>query len=650
MAAEVIAARPRGAFCLAGLVLATSIASSTPAVPRLASGMSAARSAEPAGTRGAGEHGAGIGMCDANFYLEVVNDDWVCSSCGPNSRSLCGSTLRSDCKCNPGYVGRDGGPCTPCPLNTYKALTGDYPCTNCNATKYDCRVPVYPQLAQEQNFTAALATCHAEGVSVPGPRPRSKNFSLASPWEGDTVGKGEGSGVRHSVYGETAMGVEWGTNCSFAAPTVDACVKPAEVTVREGTNRETITRMSVFAEDYCRAPPTDAATDQYSKRIGTGTVVMQLCIQKSVFGCDVYANQSLEHWPVYSHCERCEPAYPYSPQCCFSRHLVRDCNASVPGGHPGHCTEGPGASCMDTCKDQCTMTWGVGGPAQGTRRRLFADSLASCLADCRAKVTTSQVAEKWSTMTPSTTPATMPATPLPFISHKHNHYHNHSQNHSHGTESTVYVIIGAAVGGTFVLLLLIIAAVVCYRGREANPATATAAAADQQFNSIYADEDPSRERGSNHIVSMTTEADPSPMPFEPVPAYANSLEGVHDVCWQQLNVQQARKEVKEFGAAAASKPLSTLGQTAQQSEKEDDTAAATAAVTAAATITSMAVEPTPSGSRSNCDLEQGVLQKRHDGWDHIEKAKEFLHKGLISQDDYDDIKDNWLMKLKDMTL
>ena len=527
---------------------------------------------------------------------------------------------------------------------------GDYPCTNCNATKYDCRVPAYPQLAQEAAFTAALATCHAEGVSVPGPRPRFANFNPDTPWVGDTAGKGEGSGVRHSVYGETAMGVEWGTNCSFAAPSVDACVKPAEVTVREGTTRETITRMSVFAEDYCRAPPRDAATDPYSKRIGTGTVVMQLCIQKSVFGCDVYANQSLEHWPVYSHCERCEPAYPYSPQCCFSRHLVRDCNASVPGGHPGHCTEGPGASCMDTCKDQCTMTWGVGGPAQGTRRRLFADSLASCLADCRAKVTTSQVAEKWSTMTPSTTPATMPATPLPFISHKHNHYHNHSQNHSHGTESTVYVIIGAAVGGTFVLLLLIIAAVVCYRGREANPATATAAAADQQFNSIYADEDPSRERGSNHIVSMTTEADPSPMPFEPVPAYANSLEGVHDVCWQQLNVQQARKEVKEFGAAAASKPLSTLGQTAQQSEKEDDTAAATAAVTAAATITSMAVEPTPSGSRSNCDLEQGVLQKRHDGWDHIEKAKEFLHKGLISQDDYDDIKDNWLMKLKDMTL
>mgnify|MGYP001251607435 CR=1 FL=1 len=79
-------------------------------------------------------------------------------------------------------------------------------------------------------------------------------------------------------------------------------------------------------------------------------------------------------------------------------------------------------------------------------------------------------------------------------------------------------------------------------------------------------------------------------------------------------------------------------------------APATAAVTAAATITSMAVEPTPSCSRSNCDLEHGVVQKRHDGWDHIENAKEFLHRGLISQDDYDDIKDTWMKKLKDVTL
>ena len=44
-----------------------------------------------------------------------------------------------DCKCNPGYYGKDGETCRPCPLNTYKVLTGDYPCTFCNSTQ------VYPK-------------------------------------------------------------------------------------------------------------------------------------------------------------------------------------------------------------------------------------------------------------------------------------------------------------------------------------------------------------------------------------------------------------------------------------------------------------------------------------------------------------------------
>ena len=37
-------------------------------------------------------------QCDTNFFLEVKNDDWVCTHCLPNSRSKCGSTLRTDCK------------------------------------------------------------------------------------------------------------------------------------------------------------------------------------------------------------------------------------------------------------------------------------------------------------------------------------------------------------------------------------------------------------------------------------------------------------------------------------------------------------------------------------------------------------------------
>ena len=70
--------------------------------------------------------------------------------------------------------------------------------------------------------------------------------------------------------------------------------------------------------------------------------------------------------------------------------------------------------------------------------------------------------------------------------------------------------------------------------------------------------------------------------------------------------------------------------------------AATAVVIDAAAATSIAAGSTT----SNSDLEQGVVQKQHAGWDHIEKAKEFLDKGLISQADYDDLKDTWLEKLK----
>jgi len=33
--------------------------------------------------------------CAADFYLEVIHENWVCSQCAPNSRSMCGSTFRT---------------------------------------------------------------------------------------------------------------------------------------------------------------------------------------------------------------------------------------------------------------------------------------------------------------------------------------------------------------------------------------------------------------------------------------------------------------------------------------------------------------------------------------------------------------------------
>jgi hypothetical protein len=58
---------------------------------------------------------------------QVVEEEWTCTRCPPNSQSLCGSTLSTDCKCNPGFTGGDGLTCYPCPLNTYKALVPPRP-------------------------------------------------------------------------------------------------------------------------------------------------------------------------------------------------------------------------------------------------------------------------------------------------------------------------------------------------------------------------------------------------------------------------------------------------------------------------------------------------------------------------------------------
>ena len=61
-------------------------------------------------------------LCDPNFFLQVVGSDYICVHCPPNSRSVCGSTRIQDCKCDQGYTGEDGKTCSPCPLNTYKAV------------------------------------------------------------------------------------------------------------------------------------------------------------------------------------------------------------------------------------------------------------------------------------------------------------------------------------------------------------------------------------------------------------------------------------------------------------------------------------------------------------------------------------------------
>lgn len=54
-------------------------------------------------------------------------------SCPAQSTAPITSTDLSACKCNEGYSGPDGGPCSACPMDTYKTGSGDSRCLSCPA-------------------------------------------------------------------------------------------------------------------------------------------------------------------------------------------------------------------------------------------------------------------------------------------------------------------------------------------------------------------------------------------------------------------------------------------------------------------------------------------------------------------------------------
>ena len=51
--------------------------------------------------------------------------------CPAGSTSPVGSSASTDCKCDPGFRGASGGPCTPCESGTFKEASGDAPCVPC---------------------------------------------------------------------------------------------------------------------------------------------------------------------------------------------------------------------------------------------------------------------------------------------------------------------------------------------------------------------------------------------------------------------------------------------------------------------------------------------------------------------------------------
>ena len=64
----------------------------------------------------------------------------VCSSCPEGLSSQAGRTAPSDCICNAGFTGPDGGPCVMCEAGKYKGTAGSDDCADCGAGKYSAAV------------------------------------------------------------------------------------------------------------------------------------------------------------------------------------------------------------------------------------------------------------------------------------------------------------------------------------------------------------------------------------------------------------------------------------------------------------------------------------------------------------------------------
>jgi hypothetical protein len=72
--------------------------------------------------------------CPAGTYS--ASDRSKCKACTYYSTSAVSSGVESDCNCNAGYTGPDGGPCVLCTPGYFKSTLGSSSCTECGAGKY----------------------------------------------------------------------------------------------------------------------------------------------------------------------------------------------------------------------------------------------------------------------------------------------------------------------------------------------------------------------------------------------------------------------------------------------------------------------------------------------------------------------------------
>jgi len=102
-----------------------------------------------AGTYKSSSGSAGCALCPRDTFSAELADVYLsdCEPCAHHSHSSMGSHLSTNCTCNIGYTGADGGPCPGCRAGKYKNVNGSVPCTHCpagQATAFRCTSLVNP--------------------------------------------------------------------------------------------------------------------------------------------------------------------------------------------------------------------------------------------------------------------------------------------------------------------------------------------------------------------------------------------------------------------------------------------------------------------------------------------------------------------------
>ena len=84
----------------------------------------------------------------------------TCSDCPAHTSSVLGSGLLTQCICNVGYTGPDGGTCVACVAGKFKTSNGSAPCTECSPGKFSTGTGVASE--------TTCADCPANAYSGPG--------------------------------------------------------------------------------------------------------------------------------------------------------------------------------------------------------------------------------------------------------------------------------------------------------------------------------------------------------------------------------------------------------------------------------------------------------------------------------------------------